>query len=99
MRGHRYAGPVNLLKHMRAFHGDNPKALTKSKELEVHQLLSKSGIQFDYQDYQHHLPFRSCGLGVGDFRRLRPLRRLGRNHPRGGREPALPPGPQLRRAP
>eukprot|EP00439_Symbiodinium_sp_Y106_P019089 s6939_g2.t1 len=44
---------------MQAFHGDNPKALTKSKELEVHQLLSKSGIQFDYQ---HHLPFRGCGL-------------------------------------
>ena len=67
MRGHRYAGPVNLLKHMRAFHGDNPKALTKSKELEVHQLLSKSGIQFDYQDYQHHLPFRSCGLESETF--------------------------------
>ena len=33
--------------------------LRKSKELEVHQLLSKSGIQFDYQ---HHLPFRGCGL-------------------------------------
>ena len=67
MRGHRYAGPVNLLKHMRAFHGDNPKALTKSKELEVHQLLSKSGIQFDYQDYQHHLPFRGCGLESETF--------------------------------
>ncbi|CAE7938901.1 unnamed protein product, partial [Symbiodinium sp. KB8] len=59
MRGHRYAGPNSLLKHMRAFHGDNPKALTKTKELEVHQLLGKSGIQFEYQ---HHLPFRNCGL-------------------------------------
>ena len=44
---------------MRTFHGDNPKALTKSKELEVHQLLGKSGIEFEYQ---HHLPFRGCGL-------------------------------------
>ena len=55
----KLATAANLRKHMQAFHGDNPKALTKSKELEVHQLLSKSGIQFDYQ---HHLPFRGCGL-------------------------------------
>ncbi|OLP73031.1 hypothetical protein AK812_SmicGene47906 [Symbiodinium microadriaticum] len=57
--GHRFAGTASLLRHMRAFHGDNPKALTKTKELEVHQLLGKSGIQFEYQ---HHLPFRGCGL-------------------------------------
>ncbi|OLP72490.1 hypothetical protein AK812_SmicGene48181 [Symbiodinium microadriaticum] len=52
-------GRRRLVSHMRAFHGDNPKGLTKSKELEVHQLLAKSGIQFEYQ---HHLPFRGCGL-------------------------------------
>ena len=44
---------------MRAAHGDNPKALTKRKELEVHQLLGQAGLQFEYQ---HHLPFRGCGL-------------------------------------
>ncbi|CAE7476412.1 unnamed protein product, partial [Symbiodinium necroappetens] len=35
------------------------KALTKRKELEVHQLLSGAGLQFESQ---HYLPFRSCGL-------------------------------------
>ena len=59
MQGHRFAGAASLLGHMRSFHGDNPKALTKSKELEVHQLLGKSGLLFEYQ---HHLPFRGCGL-------------------------------------
>ena len=59
MQGHGFADAKGLLYHMRTFHGDNPKALTKSKELEVHQLLGKSGIEFEYQ---HHLPFRGCGL-------------------------------------
>ena len=44
---------------MRAFHGDDPKAVTKSKELEVHQLMREAGIQFEYQ---HYLPFATCGL-------------------------------------
>jgi hypothetical protein len=44
---------------MRAFHSDNPKALTKTRELEVHQALQAAGLRFDYQA---HLPFRSCGL-------------------------------------
>ena len=44
---------------MRSFHSDNPKARTKQKELEVYQLLRDAGIQFEYQ---HHLPFRGCGL-------------------------------------
>ena len=34
---------------MRSFHSDNPKALTKRKELEVHQLLSQAGLQFEYR--------------------------------------------------
>ena len=33
--------------------------LPLSKELEVHQLLGEAGLLFEYQ---HHLPFRSCGL-------------------------------------
>ena len=49
----------SLLYHIRAFHGDDPKAVTKRKELEIHQLLREAGIQFDYQLY---LPFTSCGL-------------------------------------
>ena len=44
---------------MKVFHGDNPKALTKQKELAVYHALQGAGIQFDYQ---HHVPFRSCGL-------------------------------------
>ena len=45
---------------MRSCHGEHPKALTKRKELDVHQTLQKAGIEFEYQK---HLPFRSCGLG------------------------------------
>ena len=44
---------------MKAKHSDNPKALTKQKELAVHQAFKDAGIQFEYQ---HHLPFRGCGL-------------------------------------
>jgi hypothetical protein len=44
---------------MRAFHGENAKAVTKKKELEVHQLLRDAGFEFAYQ---HHLPFKGCGL-------------------------------------
>ena len=35
------------------------KAMSKKKELEVHQALNDAGLQFEYQ---HHLPFRGCGL-------------------------------------
>ena len=44
---------------MRSFHSDNPKALTKQKELAVYQFLRDAGVQFEYQ---HYLPFRGCGL-------------------------------------
>ena len=44
---------------MRTMHGDNPRSVTKSKELEVHQALRDAQIAFEYQ---HHLPFRGCGL-------------------------------------
>jgi len=59
LQGHRFAGVSGLLKHMRTRHSDNPKALTKSKELDLHQILQKAGVDFEYQK---HLPFRSCGL-------------------------------------
>jgi hypothetical protein len=44
---------------MRVFHGDNPKARTKLKELEVYGWLREAGLPFDYQA---HVPFRGCGL-------------------------------------
>jgi hypothetical protein len=44
---------------MRRCHADNPKALTKRKELDVYQALQNAGIEFEYQK---HLPFRSCSL-------------------------------------
>ena len=50
---------TSLLKHIRAFHGDDPKAVTKRKELEIHQLLREAGINYDYQQ---HVPFAACGL-------------------------------------
>ena len=34
-----FAGAPSLLRHMQTMHGDNPRAVTKSKELEVHQAL------------------------------------------------------------
>ena len=54
-----FSGAQSLLRHMRAKHGDNPRSVTKSKELEVHQALRDAQITFEYQ---HHLPFRGCGL-------------------------------------
>ena len=44
---------------MQTMHGDNPRAVTKSKELEVHQALRDAQIAFEYQRY---LPFRGCGM-------------------------------------
>ena len=44
---------------MQKRHGDNLRAVTKSKELEVHQALRDAQITFEYQ---HYLPFRGCGL-------------------------------------
>ena len=54
-----FSGAQSLLRHMRAKHGDNPRSVTKSKELEVHQALRDAQITFEYQ---HHRPFRGCGL-------------------------------------
>jgi hypothetical protein len=47
------------LKHARACHGENAKATTKKKELEVQQLLRDAGVEFSYQ---HYVPFKNCGL-------------------------------------
>ena len=58
-QGHRFSSAQSLLGHMRSKHGDNPRAVTKSKELEVHQALRDALITFEYQ---HYLPFRGCGL-------------------------------------
>ena len=44
---------------MQCKHADNPKALTKSKEMDVYQALQKASVDFEYQK---HLPFRSCGI-------------------------------------
>ena len=55
----RFSSTQALLKHMRTCHGDDPKAVTKRKELEIHQLLREAGIRFEYQ---HYLPFATCGL-------------------------------------
>ena len=59
MIDHKFSGAQAFRKHMRAIHGDNPKALTKSKEMDVYLALQQSGVDFEYQRY---LPFRSCGL-------------------------------------
>ena len=57
--GHRFAGAYVLMRHMRNCHTTEVRALTKRKELEVHQLLELHGIDFRYQ---HYLPFKTCGL-------------------------------------
>ena len=57
--GHRFAGAYVLMRHMRNCHITEVRALTKRKELEVHQLLELHGIDFRYQ---HYLPFKTCGL-------------------------------------
>ena len=44
---------------MRAKHGDQPKALTKAKELSVYAALQAADITFEYQKY---LPFHGCSL-------------------------------------
>ncbi len=44
---------------MRAKHSGEPKALTKTKELNIHNTLQATDIEFEYQK---HIPFRSCGL-------------------------------------
>lgn len=44
---------------MQTQHADNPKALTKRKELDVYQTLQNADVAFEYQK---HMPFRGCGL-------------------------------------
>jgi hypothetical protein len=55
----RFCSAPVFQNHMRVFHSDDPKALTKRKELCVFQALTEAGIPFDCQVY---LPFRTCGL-------------------------------------
>ena len=44
-----FAGAPSLLRHMRTKHGNNPRAVTKSKKLEVRQALRDAQITFEYQ--------------------------------------------------
>ena len=59
MYGHRFAGAKRLLSHMRSKHSAECKAITKGKELEVHQALQDAGYSFEYQK---HIAFAGCGL-------------------------------------
>ena len=54
-----FASPQSLLNHMRTQHLGERKALTKSKELELHRALTDAGVVFEYQV---HIPFAQCGL-------------------------------------
>ena len=44
---------------MKSLHSGDKKALTKQKELALHQQLCAAGIEFEYQYY---VPFRACGF-------------------------------------
>jgi len=44
---------------MRFQHTDEPKAVTKQKELVLYQALRQAGVAFEYQ---FHIPFKSCGF-------------------------------------
>ena len=58
--GRRFCAAASLAGHMASHHAENPRALTKRKELAVHQALVKGGVDFDYQ---FHITFDGCGLG------------------------------------
>jgi hypothetical protein len=62
INGYKFSSAQALQNHMRKFHSDNPRALTKRKELDLFQVLQQAGVCFEYQK---HLPFRSCGLMSG----------------------------------
>ena len=59
MYGHRFAGARSLIRHMRSYHANEPKALAKQKELALYQELQKAGVAFEYQ---HYIPFRTCDI-------------------------------------
>ena len=44
---------------MQRTHADNPKALTKKKEVVLYQALQQAAVQFEYQVY---IPFKGCGI-------------------------------------
>ena len=54
--GHKFSSTQVLLNHMRSKHSGEPKALTKTKELDVYKALQVASIEFEYQK---HIPFRS----------------------------------------
>ena len=57
-----FAGPRALMIHMRTQHMGEPRALTKTKELELHRALQRAGVAFEYQ---YFIPFAGCGLQGG----------------------------------
>ena len=68
-----FSSAPNLLRHMQTMHGDNPRAATKSKELEVRQALRDAQIAFPPA-----LPW--LRVGVGDGPRLHPVANAGLLH-------------------
>ena len=62
VRGHRFAGAYNLMRHARCLHAEEKKAPVKRKELAVLGALREAGLVPEYQVY---LPFRTCGIEGG----------------------------------
>jgi hypothetical protein len=59
MFGYKFSRAQTFLNHMRSYHSDQSKALTKVKELSVYTALQAAGIRFEYQ---MHMPFRGCNI-------------------------------------
>ena len=59
MFGHKFSSANSLMNHMRTQHSDEPRAITKKKEMVLHEALQRAGVQFEYQKY---IPFAQCGL-------------------------------------
>jgi hypothetical protein len=45
----RFSSANRLRDHMARFHADQPKALTKRRELDVYRALVEAGVEFEYQ--------------------------------------------------
>jgi len=58
--GRRFSSAESLRTHMARFHSDDPRALTKRRELYVHRALTDAGVPFEYQ---LRIPIAACGGG------------------------------------